>query len=46
MVSPDLRRAVWRYYREGQEIDKQPSAEYLEAQRAAIEAVAALEGRR
>jgi hypothetical protein len=46
MTPPHLRRAVWAHYREGQEIDKCPSYEYLEAMRAAIEAVARSEGRR
>jgi hypothetical protein len=44
-VPGPLKREVWRHYREGQEIDKCPSAEYMAAQRAAIEAVARLEGR-
>lgn len=42
-VPKALQTAVWRHYREGQEISKDPSAAYLEAQRAAIEAVAARE---
>lgn len=28
-----LRRAVWRHYRPGQEIDKRPSPEYIETAR-------------
>jgi hypothetical protein len=44
LVPPNLRDAVWRTYRPGQELDKLPSREYLEAVRAARAAVAALEG--
>lgn len=29
----DLRRAIWRAYRPGQEIDQRPSAEYVEVAR-------------
>lgn len=43
MVPAPLRREVWRCYRPGQEIDKRPSAEYLDVMRAAIEAVAVRE---
>jgi len=43
MVPRELQRAVWATYRKGQEIDKRPSADYLTAARAAIEAVAAKE---
>ncbi len=39
MVPRKLQRRVWATYRPGQEIDKQPSAEYLEAQQAAVAAV-------
>lgn len=39
-VPAQLRRAVWREYRPGQEVDKRPSPEYLSVMRAAIEAVA------
>lgn len=39
-VQHGLQRAVWATYRPGQEVDKRPSAEYLEAARAAINAVA------
>jgi len=45
LVPADLQREVYRTYRKGQEVDKQPSAEYLVAQRAAIRAVAEKEGR-
>lgn len=40
-----LQLAVWRYYRKGQEIDKQPSPEYLNAALEAVEAVAEIEGK-
>lgn len=43
MVPVELQRAVWATYRPGQEVNKQPSREYLEAARAAINAVAAKE---
>jgi len=46
MVPKHLQAEIWRTYRPGQETDKQPSAEYLVAQRAAIEAIAQAEGRR
>ncbi len=46
MVPLRLRNAVWREYRPGQEIDKQPSPEYLVVMRAAIDAVAAKEAER
>ena len=34
-----LRKRVWRTYRKGQEIDKNPSPAYLEAATAAIKSV-------
>lgn len=40
MVPKPLQVQVWRHYRPGQENDKRPTAEYLEAARAAIDAVA------
>jgi len=40
MVPADLRCAVWREYRRGQEIDKQPSEAYLRVMYQAIRAVA------
>lgn len=43
MVSQRNQAAVWKHYRHGQEIDKRPSREYLEAARAAIAEVAAKE---
>lgn len=39
MIPADLRRLIWRHYRKGQEVDKNPSAEYLEVARKAQEAV-------
>jgi len=45
MVPADLRKAVWREYRPGQEVGKEPTAEYLGAARNAIEAVQAREER-
>ena len=45
LVPARLQREVWRHYRKGQEIDKQPTRAYMEAQRAAIEAVAKAEER-
>ncbi|TCS35832.1 hypothetical protein EDC30_109131 [Paucimonas lemoignei] len=39
MVPKDLQRDVWRHYRPGQCNDKNPSAAYLGAARAAIQAV-------
>jgi hypothetical protein len=45
-VPSELQQAVWRHYRRGQEIDKRPTPEYLAAAKAAIDAVAAKEGRR
>lgn len=32
-----VRRNIWRLYRPGQEIDKRPSKEYLDAMNAAID---------
>lgn len=39
MVPPELRKKVWKHYRPGQEIDKQPTAKYLKVTRKAIKAV-------
>lgn len=44
MVPAVLRTAVWRHYRPGQEVTKDPSRKYLEVTRQAVEAVAAREG--
>ena len=46
LLPAPLKRAVWRHYREGQERTKDPSAAYMEAQRAAIDAVARIEATR
>lgn len=43
MVPRALQVAVWAAYRDGQEIRKDPTPEYLRAAHAAIEAVDALE---
>ena len=45
LVPRDLQRAVWAAYVPGQEIRKDPTDEYLEVHRAAVEAVARREGR-
>jgi hypothetical protein len=45
LVPGPLQKAVWRTYRRGQEVDKNPSTEYLDAARNAINAVAAAEAR-
>lgn len=45
LVPRPLRDAVRQHYVKGQEITKTPTAEYLNAARAAIEAVAEREGR-
>jgi len=39
LVPADLRRLIWRHYRKGQEVDKNPSLEYLEVTKKAQEAV-------
>lgn len=46
LVPADLQNEVWRTYRRGQEVSKDPSGEYMIAQKAAVEAVAIAEGRR
>lgn len=45
LVPTPNRLEVWKHYRNGQEIDKRPSPEYLQAMEAAIEAVAGAEAR-
>lgn len=45
LVPKPLQLAVWKHYRPGQEITKDPSEEYLAAMRTAIEAVARIEGK-
>jgi len=44
MVPKPLQEEVWKHYRRGQEVDKDPSREYLVAARNAINAVAEKEG--
>lgn len=46
MVPKPLQQRVWATYRPGQEIDKQPSAEWHAAAQNAIAVVAALERQR
>lgn len=45
MVPREVQRRIWREYRPGQEIDKQPSEAYLLVQRAAVWAVYVAEGK-
>lgn len=45
MVPKPLQALVWATYRPEQEVKKDPSREYLEAARQAIDAVAEKEGR-
>lgn len=40
-----LKQAVWKHYAAGQEVTKTPTLEYLNAAKAAINAVAEREGR-
>jgi hypothetical protein len=40
MVPRRLQAAVWRAYVPGQEVRKDPTAEYMDAQQAAVRAVA------
>ena len=44
MVPTEIQARIWKHYRKGQERDKNPSKEYLEASRDAILAVARAEG--
>lgn len=46
LVPSDLKDAVWAHYVTGQEHRKNPTAAYMAAARAAIDAVATKEGRR
>ncbi len=46
MVPRNLQKLVWRHYRPGQEIEKNPTREYLQAMEFAIEAVALKEAER
>lgn len=43
MVPKNLRHQVWKTYRKGQEVDKEPSEEWHQAVDAAIESVASLQ---
>ena len=45
MVPRWLKKRVWATYVVGQEVRKDPTAAYMEAQRAAVDAVATKEGR-
>lgn len=36
-LTPELQKGIWKHYRPGQELDKNPSPEYLEAAREAID---------
>ncbi len=45
LVPKPLKDDVWAHYRRGQEFDKNPTRAYLDAAKAAIEAVQALESR-
>lgn len=44
MVPRQLQALVWRYYRRGQEVRKDPSTQYQAVQRVAVGAVAEREG--
>jgi hypothetical protein len=44
-VPSQMRNAVWKHYRGGQEGDWKPSKEYCEAAKAAVRAAAESEGR-
>lgn len=46
LVPSDLKDAVWAQYVPGQERRKDPTREYLNVAQAAVDAVAAKEGRR
>lgn len=45
MVPSIIQRQIWATYQSGQEIRKDPTAEYLDAQHAAVRAVEQKEGR-
>jgi hypothetical protein len=45
MLPSQFQKVIWHYYRPGQEIDKQPSIEYLAVAFAGIACVALQEGR-
>jgi hypothetical protein len=43
MVRPAIQAKIWKEYRPGQEIDKRPTAQYLEVMEEAIQCVKAKE---
>lgn len=43
-VPDDIKDDIWKYYRRGQEIDRKPSIDYLDAALSAVHAVAKIEG--
>jgi len=45
MVPRAIQKRVWAEYRPGQEVDKQPTTEYLRVMQMAINAVAIREGK-
>lgn len=45
MLPAKLKAEIWREYKPGQEIRKDPTPAYMEVQRRAVAAVAAIEGR-
>lgn len=45
MVPEAVQRLIWKHYREGQEIDKQPSVEYIATAFVSISCVALREGK-
>ncbi len=45
MVPEVVQKLIWRHYRQGQEIDKRPSVEYLATAFVSISCVALKEGR-
>ena len=44
MVPRPQQLEIWRHYRNGQEVDKRPSTEYLAVMKATVDLVARLEG--
>jgi len=44
MVPRPIQKLIWHHYREGQEIDKEPTVEYLMIAFASISCVAIMEG--
>src|SRR5208337_1807731 len=45
MVPADVRSLIWKHYRPGQEIDKQPSIDYIATAFVSISCVALKEGK-